>query len=100
MEIRKAALYFIAAVLVGNLFMGTTYAGDNEVITNETIIKMVKAKLGEDIIITKIKKSKTEFDTSTDNLINLKQAGVSDTIITAMQNPQTTSSEISQKGAT
>lgn len=44
-------------------------ANQEEVVTNETIIKMVTAKLGDMVIISKIKNSKTNFDTSTDTII-------------------------------
>jgi len=55
-----------------------------EILTNETVVKMVKDKLGDTLIIGKIKASKTNFDLSTDTIINLKQAGVSDKVIEAM----------------
>ena len=51
------------------------------VMTNQDVIRMVKAKLNDDIIITKIKQSKTKFDTSVDGLVALKQAGASDNLI-------------------
>lgn len=81
-------------LLVGNVVS----AQDKEVITNSTIIKMVKAKLGEDIIISKIRDSKTNFDLSTDTLIKLKEDGVSDNVINAMQNPQTQAPSVSSSG--
>ena len=52
--------------------------------TNRDVIQLVKAKISDDIIIAKIKQSKTRFDTSTDGLVALKQAGVSDQLIAAM----------------
>lgn len=78
-------LIVLAAVTI---FSSLTYAQEREVVTNTTILKMLKAKLSEDIIITKVRNSKTDFDLSTDGLIKLKEAGVSDNIINAMQNPQ------------
>lgn len=47
-------------------------------------MNIVEAKLGEAFIIAKIKSSTCKFDTSTDALIELKQAGVSNDIIKAM----------------
>jgi len=52
--------------------------------TNRDVIALVKAKISDDIIITKIRQSKTRFDTSTDGLVALKQAGVSDQLIAVM----------------
>ncbi len=53
-------------------------------LTNADILKMVSAKLGDGIIVAKIKSSACKFDTSTDELIKLKQEGVSDPVVQAM----------------
>jgi len=45
---------------------------------------MVEAKLGDELIISKIKSSASNFDTSIDAILNLKGAGVSEAIIKAM----------------
>lgn len=59
--------------------------------TNRDVIALVKAKISDDIIIAKIRQSKTRFDTSTDGLVALKQAGVSDPLIAVMVNAGTSS---------
>lgn len=56
-------------------------------LTNQDVIKLVQAKIPDDIIISKIKSSKTRFDTSVDGLIALHTAGVSDRIVALMVNP-------------
>jgi hypothetical protein len=48
---------------------------------------MVQAGLPQDVVIEKIKASKTAFDTSTDALVALKKAGVGGDIIRVMVNP-------------
>lgn len=54
-------------------------------LTNDDIIKLVKAELGDQVVINKIKSSPGDkLDTSTDALIRLKKAGVSKAIIDAM----------------
>jgi hypothetical protein len=53
-------------------------------LTNDDIIKMVQAKLGDAVILAKIRSSASQFDTSTDALIKLKQAGVSDAVMQAI----------------
>jgi hypothetical protein len=58
----------------------------SEVLTNDTVISLVKAGLGPDTIEAKISASRTSFDTSTSSLIALKQAGVPDSVIAAMLN--------------
>jgi len=55
--------------------------------TNRDVIQLVKAKISDDVIITKIKQSKTRFDTSTQGLVALKEAGVSDQLISVMISP-------------
>lgn len=52
--------------------------------SNADVIKMVKAKLGDSIVIRKIKSSNCDFDTGADALIKLKDAGASDAVIQAM----------------
>jgi len=54
--------------------------------TNRDVIQLVQAKISDDVIITKIRQSKTRFDTSTQGLVALKQAGVSDQLISVMVN--------------
>ena len=55
--------------------------------TNQDVIRLVKAKISEDVIINKIKTSKTKFDVSVDGLVALKEAGLSDNLISVMMNP-------------
>jgi len=56
-------------------------------LTNDDIVKMVQAGLPTDVVVEKIKTSKTDFDTSTDALVNLKKEGVGSDIIRVMVNP-------------
>lgn len=53
-------------------------------LTNDNVLKLVKAKLPESVIIKKIANSNCAFDTDPDALIKLKQAGVSEGVINAM----------------
>ena len=59
-----------------------------EVLTNADVLKMVKAKLGDDLIISKIKSSGCNFDISVDGMVGLKTEGASDAVIQAMQQCQ------------
>lgn len=81
-----AALVSLMASLVGG---GRSAA--QEVLTNESVLNMVRAKLPESVIIQKIRSSQRKFDTSSDALIKLKGAGVPDKVIEAM---------VSEPGAT
>lgn len=55
-----------------------------EVLTNESVIQMVKAGLPEAVVIAKIKSTATNFDLKTDSLVGLKKAGVTDRVLEAM----------------
>jgi hypothetical protein len=67
--------------------------------TNRDVIRLVKAKIADDIIVAKIQKSKTKFDTSVEGLVALKQAGVSDDLISVMVNASEGSSQPAPGGA-
>jgi hypothetical protein len=54
-------------------------------ITNPDIIRMSKNGFGDDAIMTTIQSNKTQFDLSVDALIALKNAGISERVISAMQ---------------
>lgn len=54
------------------------------VMNNAEIIKLVKAGLSEELILSTINGSPGTFDTSADGLIALKSAGVTDKIVAAM----------------
>ncbi|MGZ4900755.1 MAG: hypothetical protein ACXV8X_13950, partial [Candidatus Angelobacter sp.] len=51
-------------------------AAQADVVTNQTVMDMVNAKLPADLIVTKIQTSKTSFDLSTDSLVKLNQNSV------------------------
>jgi hypothetical protein len=53
-------------------------------LTNESILKLVKAGLGEDTIIKMVDTQPGKYSVGADDIIALKTAGVSEKIITAM----------------
>jgi hypothetical protein len=53
-------------------------------LTNADIVQMQKAGLSEEIMLSKIGTSTTNFNTGTQDLIQLKEAGVNDNIINLM----------------
>jgi hypothetical protein len=55
-----------------------------ETMTNQDVVKLVKAGLSASTIEIKIETSETAFDVSTDGLVSLAQSGVSDTLIRTM----------------
>jgi hypothetical protein len=54
-------------------------------VTIDQIIRMVEAKLSEEIIINAIRNSGSKYDLTPETLIKLKNVGVSDAVIKAMQ---------------
>jgi hypothetical protein len=78
-------------VLSGLIFLGVLSVGERsgaqDVLTNDGVVKMVKAGLPDSVIIQKIRTSERKFDTSADALIQLKGAGVPDKIIETMLAP-------------
>ncbi|HXB66655.1 MAG TPA: hypothetical protein VNY05_00310 [Candidatus Acidoferrales bacterium] len=53
-------------------------------LTNDAVIKMAKAGLGEEVILSSVNAQPGKYATSTDDLIALKGAGVGDKVIAAM----------------
>jgi serine/threonine-protein kinase len=59
-----------------------------DVLTNESIIEMVKAKLPERFIVSQLRTAKTRFDLSTPELIRLGKSGVSEAVVAVMRDPK------------
>ncbi|EHQ29795.1 hypothetical protein [Mucilaginibacter paludis] len=59
-------------------------AASSETLTDASIIELSKAGLGDDVILSKIASSQSNFDLSTVKLIELKKAGVNSAVINAM----------------
>lgn len=53
-------------------------------LNNEAVVKLVRAGLSDDLIISTVNASPGTYDTSTDGLIALKTAGVSDKVVSAL----------------
>jgi hypothetical protein len=83
MKMIRSALTLILVVTV-SLSLPGTISFAQEVLTNDSVIQMVKAGLPETVVIAKIKSTATKFDLKTDSLVTLKKAGVSDKVLEAM----------------
>ena len=75
----------LAACLLASA-SATAPVSAQEVMTNETVIQMVKAGFSESVILAKMRSSQTKFDTRTDALIELKKAGVPEKVMQAIVN--------------
>ena len=57
----------------------------SEVLTNDSVISMVRAGLGTNVVVNKIRTSKARFNLTTNELIRLKESGINEEILMAMQ---------------
>jgi len=55
-----------------------------QTLNNDAVVKLVKAGLSDDLIVSTINAQPGTYDTSTDGLIALKTAGVSDKVVSAI----------------
>jgi len=70
-------------MLIGGAASTVGWAGEPP-LSNEDVVKLIRAGLSEDVVISKIKTSATRFDLSTDALIQLRKVGLSNAVLTAM----------------
>jgi tetratricopeptide (TPR) repeat protein len=70
-------LFVIVAFLISSALAAET-------LTNDAVVAMVKAGLGEELIISKVKVAEGKYDLSVDGTLMLKRDGVSEAIIKAM----------------
>lgn len=72
----------IIIAVIALCLSGTALAQQS--INNDTIVKMAKAGLSDDVIVSTINASPGKYDASPDGLIALKTAGVGDKAIAAI----------------
>lgn len=65
-------------------FVLTLLAVAQDTLTNDSIVKMVKAGLGEGLIVGMVQNQPGKYSLTADDLVKLKTAGVSDKIMAAM----------------
>jgi len=73
--------YVLIAVLIAAL---SIIASAQQPLTNESIQKMAKAGLGEDVIVSMIQSQPGHYDLNPDTLVSLKKDGLSDKVLAAM----------------
>lgn len=82
----KGARRILGIVLVVlTLSAGLVEASEEQPLSNSDVIKLTRLAMGDEVVISKIKTAKAvNFDTSTDDLVKLKESGVSGPVIAAM----------------
>lgn len=81
-----------SAIAVFVLCFATAY-GQQQALTNDAVTKLVKAGMSDSLIVSTIDSQPANFSLSANDLIALKQAGVSDKVMAAMiskESPATT----------
>ena len=76
---KRSALAVCCAAL-----LGVALAQEEEILSNADIVALTEAGLPASVILNKIKASKTDFDTSVDQLVALSNASVDGAVIEAM----------------
>lgn len=66
------------------LFALVFLAGAQEALTNDSIVKMVKSGLGEGLVISMVQGQPGKYSLNPDELLKLKEAGVSEKVLEAM----------------
>ena len=82
MHIKKLIVIFLAVCFT--VCMAPQTLNAQSTLNNDAVVKLVKAGLSEDLILSTINSQPGKFDTSTDGLIALKKAGVSDKVVGAI----------------
>jgi hypothetical protein len=72
------------ALLAASFIVCCLALAAQQALNNDSIIKMAKAGLSDDLIVTTINSQPGAYDTSADGLIALKSAGVSDKVVAAI----------------
>ena len=98
MNKKRLTFLFLASTLL--LSMSGVAQQGKKPLTNEDIIKMVKAGLPENTVILAIQKSSNKFDTSPDALITLKNAGVTQKVLDAILQAEASPSAPYGRGST
>src|SRR5271169_4235774 len=61
-----------------------TMLSGQQPLNNDSVVKLVKAGLSDDLIVSTVNASPGAYDTSADGLIALKTAGASDKVVSAI----------------
>lgn len=75
---------FLLLLLISPAIAAQDAVSRNELLTNDKVLTLVRAELPQSVIVNKIRASRTNFDTSTTELIRLQRARVPAEIISAM----------------
>lgn len=79
---KLASVFCFVWLFIG--WLSTAAVAGEEKLTNASVIEMHKLSLGDSVVVEKIKASTCDFDVNLAALKQLKEAGISDSVIAAM----------------
>jgi hypothetical protein len=82
--VKNRTLPWPTCLVVNCLFASCFLVLGQQQLNNESVSKLAKAGLSDDLIISTVNAAPGAYDTSADGLINLKSAGLSDRVISAI----------------
>ncbi len=82
---QAVGLLFLCMLMLGAAVTRAQEASQQEVLTNEDIVAMVKAHSSVDVIVNQIRNNPANFTLTTKSIIALQQRGVPEKVILAMQ---------------
>lgn len=82
----RAIRVFALLSFIGVTIPLASRAQQNEVVTDQTVVQLIRAGISKQVIMAKIENSQTNFDLSTNGLVFLKNNGVPDDIVATMIN--------------
>lgn len=82
-------LFLLIALSSLGATVASAQSSTTQKLTNDDVVRMVKAKFAENVIIGAIETNESDFDLSVNGLFGLRSAGVSDSVISAMQRRST-----------
>ena len=80
----RSLLLVSVVFLVSRQVTAAQSSASQNVLTNQAVVELVRAKIGENVILDMIKTMPTRFTLTPDAIIQLKRQGVSDKVLQAM----------------
>jgi hypothetical protein len=85
-------------LLIATFLLSTSIVLAQESMNDESILKLVKSGIGDDLIVSMVQNQPGKYSLSPDDVVRLKQAGISERILTAMAKKGTANKETSAEG--
>src|SRR6185437_783822 len=91
--IRRSLMFRLRSMAIALVAISSVACVAQQSLNNDAVIKLEKAGLGEALVISTIKNQPGTYALQPQDLINLKQAGISDQVISAMMAKSVTVTE-------